>query len=117
MRIGDIARRSGLSTSRIRFYERQGLIPVAARSENGYRDYPMSVLETLDMIHQAQSLGFTLDEIRAELVQGGGEPPVGKQILLALHEKLKALEQHINQMTHRKQRIVSLIEKYEAPHS
>jgi MerR family transcriptional regulator, copper efflux regulator len=75
MRIGELARRSELSTSRIRFYEAHGLLPKAERSDNGYRDYPDSVLETLRLIQGAQDLGFSLGEIRAGLAQAGANPP------------------------------------------
>jgi MerR family copper efflux transcriptional regulator len=113
MRIGDVAERSGLSTSRIRFYERHGLIPSAARGGNGYRNYSVDVLEILNFIHQAQDLGFTLGEIRAALSQKNGGPPAGKEVLSALRDKLAALDQHINEVARRKQRIIALIEKYE----
>ena len=38
MKIGEIAKAAGVSTSRIRFYERKGIIPPGARGSNGYRD-------------------------------------------------------------------------------
>ena len=113
MRIGDVARRTGLSTSRIRFYERNRLIPAASRGENGYRDYAADVLETLKFIAQAQGLGFTLDEIRGGLAQGHGGPPARDEMLLALREKLAALDQHIAEVKHRRDRILALIKKYE----
>ncbi len=113
MRIGDVAQRSGLSTSRIRFYERHGLIPLAVRGENGYRNYGVDVLETLNFIDQAQDLGFTLDEIRAGLSQRRGAP-AGKEVLSALREKLEALDRHIDEVVRRRQRIIALIEKYES---
>lgn len=114
MRIGDVAQRSGLSTSRIRFYERHGLIPLAVRGENGYRNYSSDILETLNFIHQAQDLGFTLDEIGAALGQRSGVAPTGKEVLSALRVKLAALDQHIDEVVRRKQRIIALIKKYEA---
>jgi len=39
MRIGEVARRSGLSTATIRFYERRGVLPGPSRADNGYREY------------------------------------------------------------------------------
>jgi len=113
MRIGEVAQRSGLSTSRIRFYERHGLIPLAVRGENGYRSYSVDVLEPLNFIHQAQDLGFTLDEIRVALTQRSGGRPAGKEVLPALREKLAALDRHIDEVMRRKRRIIALIDKYE----
>lgn len=113
MRIGDVAQRSGLATSRIRFYERHGLIPRAVRGANGYRNYSMDVVETLNFIRQAQGLGFTLDEIRGALTERSGGLPAGKDVLPALREKLATLDRHIDEVMLRKQRIIALIEKYE----
>jgi len=61
--IGQIARKSGLRASAIRFYERTGLIPKPSRV-NGQRRYDDRVLDCLVLIEFAKSCGFTLDEIR-----------------------------------------------------
>jgi len=50
MRIGELARRSGLTTSRIRFYEAKGLLNVVSRKANGYREYPADALMILGII-------------------------------------------------------------------
>ncbi|GMU67914.1 MAG: hypothetical protein AMXMBFR37_02470 [Steroidobacteraceae bacterium] len=68
--IGQLARRAGVSTSMLRFYEREGLLPRAARSASGYRLYPRSALRPLLFIHRAQRLGFSLADIRL-LLDGG----------------------------------------------
>lgn len=113
MRIGELARRSELSMSRIRFYEAHGLVPKAERRDNGYRDYPDSVVETLRLIHGAQNLGFSLSEIRAHLVQAGPDGPSKDDMLEALRHKLKSLDQHIGEVTLRRRRIVDLMKKLE----
>lgn len=64
MKIGELAKRSGLAPSRIRFYEASGLIRGVGRKENGYREYGPEALWTLEIITSAQSAGFSLDEIR-----------------------------------------------------
>jgi MerR family copper efflux transcriptional regulator len=117
MRIGELARRSDLSVSRIRFYEANGLLPKAERRENGYRDYPDAALETLHLIEGAQNLGFSLKEIRARLAQAGPNPPSKDDMLDALRSKLASLEQHIEEVTLRRQRIVELIAKFEDENS
>jgi DNA-binding transcriptional MerR regulator len=63
MQIGELAKRSGLTASQIRFYEAQGLISVGRRA-NGYRAYPDEALIALNIITSAQNAGFTLKEIR-----------------------------------------------------
>lgn len=67
MKIGDLARHSGLSASRIRFYEASGLLQPPVRLANGYRVYGDDALVTLQLIVGAQSAGFSLDEVRALL--------------------------------------------------
>ena len=49
MRIGEVAKAAGVSTSRIRFYEEEGILPPAPREANGYRSYPTgtAILEGL----------------------------------------------------------------------
>ncbi len=67
MKIGELAKHSGLAPSRIRFYESSGLIRGVERQENGYREYGPEALWTLDIITSAQRAGFSLDEIRSLL--------------------------------------------------
>ena len=64
--IGEVARRSGLAVSALRFYEAHGLVH-AARSEGGQRRYERDVLRRLAVIQAAQQVGFPLAEIREML--------------------------------------------------
>lgn len=64
MKIGELAKRSGLAPSRIRFYEASGLVQGVERADNGYREYGPEALWTLEIIVSAQSAGFALDDIR-----------------------------------------------------
>jgi MerR family transcriptional regulator, redox-sensitive transcriptional activator SoxR len=66
--IGDVARRAGVATSSIRYYERIGLLPAPGR-EHGQRRYEPDVLGKLGFIGVAQSAGFKLAEIK-ELIDG-----------------------------------------------
>lgn len=68
MSIGEVARRAGVATSLIRYYERIGLLPEPARS-SGQRRYDAEVLGRLGFIGVAQSAGFKLREIR-QLIDG-----------------------------------------------
>jgi MerR family redox-sensitive transcriptional activator SoxR len=64
--IGEVARRSGVATSALRFYEEQGLIG-SERADSGHRRYPRLVLRRVAFIVFAQKVGLSLEEIRAEL--------------------------------------------------
>src|SRR5919112_4472461 len=66
--IGDGARRSGVASSALRFYEQQGLID-SQRAGSGHRRYPRSVLRRIAFIVFAQRVGLTLDEIGRELAK------------------------------------------------
>jgi len=59
MRIGLLAARAGISTSRIRFYEAEGLLPPPPRRHSGYRDYDERALEIILFINRARGLGFS----------------------------------------------------------
>lgn len=69
--IGEVARRSGVASSALRFYEERGLI-TSERAGSGHRRYRRPVLRRIAFIVFAQRVGLTLDEIGAEL---GKLPP------------------------------------------
>lgn len=66
MTIGEVAARSGVARSALRFYEERGLIG-AERAGSGHRRYPRSVLRRIAFVVFAQRVGLTLEEIGAEL--------------------------------------------------
>jgi MerR family redox-sensitive transcriptional activator SoxR len=66
--IGEVAARSGVATSALRFYEEQGLIG-SERTDSGHRRYPRSALRLVAFIVFAQKIGLSLEEIRAELAR------------------------------------------------
>lgn len=66
--IGELAERSGVATSALRFYEARGLI-AAERTGAGHRRYPRPVIRRVAFIVFAQRVGLTLDEIGAELAR------------------------------------------------
>lgn len=66
--IGEVARRSGVASSALRFYEQRGLIS-SDRAGSGHRHYPRPVLRRIAFIVFAQRIGLTLDEIGTELAK------------------------------------------------
>ena len=66
--IGEVARRSGVAASALRFYEERGLI-TAERAGAGHRRFPRSVLRRIAFVVFAQRVGLTLDEIGSELAK------------------------------------------------
>ena len=64
--IGEVAERTGVSASALRFYEHEGLI-TSTRSDGGQRRYKREVLRRVAFVRVAQRVGLSLDEIRASL--------------------------------------------------
>lgn len=95
--IGDVARRAGLNTSAIRYYERAGLLPPPARV-NGQRRYHEDVLTHLAVVRMAQEAGFTIAEI-GTLVTGfpEGTPASERWREMATH-KLPEVEAMIDRL-------------------
>ena len=66
--IGEVAARSGVATSALRFYEAEGLI-ASERTDSGHRRYPRSVLRRVAFIVFAQKIGLSLEEVGVELAK------------------------------------------------
>ncbi len=66
MTIGQLARRAGVATSALRFYEAEGLL-AGSRSAGGHRQYPRHALRRVAFIRAAQAVGLTLPQIKAAL--------------------------------------------------
>lgn len=64
MKIGELAKAAGAQVETIRYYEREGLLPLALRSDGNYRVYDAAQVERLAFIRHCRSLDMTLDEIR-----------------------------------------------------
>ena len=68
MRIGALAKSVGCHVETVRYYEKEGLLPPAAKAPNGYGVYSDTHLKVLRLVRHAKGLGFSQSQIR-ELVQ------------------------------------------------
>lgn len=73
LRIGEVARRAGVSIDTVRYYERLQLLPLAPRAAGGFRLFTPETVARVQFIKQAQELGFSLQEIGALLTSGGAD--------------------------------------------
>ena len=110
VRIGELARRTGIAASRIRFYERHAVLPRALRGGNGYRHYPETAVKLLRLIDGARRLGFSLSEIRGALSEAAPNFPSRAAMTKALRGKLAGIDRHIAEVRARRRQIVKLLQ-------
>jgi MerR family copper efflux transcriptional regulator len=104
--IGRLAKLSGVTPDTIRFYERSGLLPKPLRTASGYRVYDDAALNQVRFIRKAQTLGFSLDEIR-RIMSFRGQGKETCRCVIAMAEatldetetKLKELHQFKDKLT------------------
>lgn len=113
MKIGELAQQTGLAASRIRFYERIGLLKSADRHANGYRHYSSDSVLVLKLIAAAQRAGFSLDELRALLPKDLSQWE-HDTLLDTLRRKVKDIEALQAQLARSKAEIVALVAQIEA---
>lgn len=107
MKIGEVSKESGIGIEALRFYERSGLLGKPGRSQSGYRLYGEGVLERLAFIRKAQSLGFSLDEIRHIIsdAEKGDSPcddvrTIVRRRLSEVGERIKEMQRHHRELAH-----------------
>lgn len=98
IQIGVVASRSGLTVDTIRFYEKQGLIEKTSRSEGGFRLYSEAAVERLRFIGRAQTLGFSLQEIRELLLLRNAPAKACRHVHDLLDEKLSVIHGKIQEL-------------------
>lgn len=113
MKIGELAKRTGLTSSAIRFYESKGLLNSAARQTNGYRDYPLEAVAVLSVSVNAQRTGFSLDEIKRILPEDFTNLQHDK-LIAALRYKIASIEAMQVQLAQNKTQLMSLLQLIDA---
>jgi DNA-binding transcriptional MerR regulator len=113
--IGDIARRTGIAATTIRYYETLGLLTPPVRTSGGYRKYGESTVDDLQFIKKAQALGFSLDEVGEILkLSRSGETPCTHVLHLA-QRHLAAVGERIRQLTRFRDQLSAEITKWDGP--
>lgn len=108
VKIGEIARKVGVATSAIRFYEDAGLLPEPARTASGYREYDPSVLDRLAFIRAGQAVGLTLGQLREVLqIRDRGEAPCS-HVADLIDDRIDDIDQRIVDLTTLRRDLVAL---------
>lgn len=93
MKIGELAKRSGLSAHTLRYYERIGLLPFADRDQAGQRDYHVSILTWIEFLGRLKATGMPISEMLryANLRERGAETEAERCEMLVQHrERVRA---------------------------
>lgn len=91
MLIKEMARRTGLTTDTLRYYERIGLLPRIPRKQGGVRLYNESHVEYVAIIQKLKASGMTLEEIQQYMIlarQGAGTEAVRKAMLMETKDRM-----------------------------
>lgn len=108
MNISDVAKKTGLTSKAIRFYEEKGLVTPPLRSENGYRSYTQQQLNELTLLRQARLVGFNLEEC-GELVNLFNNPARhSADVKARTLQKVADIEQHIKELQAMRRQLLEL---------
>ncbi|MEN5016453.1 Cu(I)-responsive transcriptional regulator [Erwinia sp. Eh17-17] len=108
MNISDVAKKTGLTSKAIRFYEEKGLVTPPLRTDNGYRSYSAKQLEELTLLRQARQVGFSLDECR-EMVSLFNDPERhSADVKARTLSKVRDIEAHISELQQMRQKLLDL---------
>ncbi len=110
MKIGELAKKTGIAAHTIRFYESKGLLPKAKRGANGYRYYGQDASERLTLIQFTQRMGFTLEEIFT-LFNKVGESWDHDLIMEKLESRLNEIHALQKQLTAQEEDIIKVQSK------
>ena len=114
MKSGELARAAGISPDTLRHYEKLGLLPIAVRSQGGYRLYPADTLALIQVIRSAVRVGFTLAELADVLKQRrAGRPPCRKVAELGARH-LEALNKRILDLTRLRDWLSATVETWQS---
>jgi DNA-binding transcriptional MerR regulator len=96
--IGRLAERANVTTSMLRFYEREGILRPSSRSSSGYRLYAADAENTLLFIRRAQRLGFSLEDIK--LVPAGRRrgAVAGKTVVGIAEQRFLEIERRLTEL-------------------
>ena len=113
LKIGEVSKESGIGIEALRFYERSGLLGKPVRSESNYRLYDEGVLDRLAFIKKAQTLGFSLDEIKRIIAdaQHGASPC--EDVREIVRRRLEELDERMREMKRYRKELAETLEEWD----
>ena len=113
LKIGEVSRESGIGIEALRFYERGGLLGNPVRSTSGYRLYDEAVLERLAFIKKAQTLGFSLDEIRRIISDARNGASPCDDVREIVRRRLEELDERMREMKRYRKELAATLEEWD----
>jgi MerR family copper efflux transcriptional regulator len=98
MNIGEAANAAGVTAKMIRHYESLGLIPAAARTDAGYRQYTAREVGTLRFIRQARTIGFSMKQIAQLLSLWAVTDRESREVKALASEHMAELDRRMHEM-------------------
>lgn len=116
MRIGELARRTGVSERMLRYYEQEGLLQ-PARTDSGYRDYGNAEIQVAQRIRMLSAAGLKIETIRILLPcildnQPRFEPC--KEVRAALRQEVEKLDERLRDLGESRTIVASFLNSVEA---
>lgn len=109
MNIGDVARRAGLPTKTVRYYDEIGLV-TPGRDDNGYRAYSERDLHKLAFLGRARSLGFSIEDCRKLLALYEDRGRSSADVRAVATHHLAEIETRLTELTAMRDTLAHLVE-------
>lgn len=109
MTIGQLAKATGTAVETVRYYEKIGLLPKAARTAGNYRSYGNAEVSRLSFIRRARDLGFSLDQVRTLLSLADDRERPCTEVDILARQHLDAVDQKITDLTALRNELSGLI--------
>lgn len=113
LKIGEVSKESGIGIEALRFYERSGLLGKPVRSESNYRLYDEGVLERLAFIKKAQTLGFSLDEIKRIIADARSGASPCADVREIVRRRLGELDERMREMKRYRKELAETLEEWD----
>jgi MerR family copper efflux transcriptional regulator len=110
MNIGLAAKASGVSAKMIRHYESVTLLPPAARTDAGYRQYDEQDVHTLRFIRRSRDLGFSIEEIRGLLSLWQDQQRSSRQVKALAQGHIEDLDRKVRELMAMKAALEKLVD-------
>lgn len=111
MKIGQLARQTGVSAKAIRYYEEIGVLPEPERAANGYRSYDPTTADRIAFIQDAQTAGLSLLDIQMILeLRDRGESTCG-HVLSTLEMHLADVDRQMSDLNRTRARLTEIIDR------